>query len=89
MTSPSPRYADGPAIAAARRAQRLTQYDLAEIVGVSQVQISHIESGRRDAGIGLLSKLCDALHVDRGPFLRSDTDAKAAAFPATVKAAAA
>lgn len=88
MTSPSPRYADGPAIAAARRARHLTQYDLAELVEVSQVQISHIESGRREPGIGLLSRLCDALHVDRGPFLRSRTEAEAAGFPVAAEAAA-
>lgn len=89
MTSPPPRYVDGAAIAAARRAKRLTQYDLAELCEVSQVHISYIESGRREPSLGLLVKLHDHLGVDRGPWLRTEQQAIAAAYVAPVKAAAA
>lgn len=58
----------------------MTQGELAEAVGgVSHVQISHIESGRRDASLRLLSRICDVLGAPRGPFLRSEQEAFEAA----------
>lgn len=63
----------------------MTQADLAEAVGgIGQVHISHIESGHRDASLRVLSRLSEVLGVETGVFLRTETEALAAAAAAVV-----
>jgi len=51
-----------------RKDADLTQAALAALVGVSQVQISLIESGQREPSVGVLRKLAKALGVSLGAF---------------------
>lgn len=54
----------GENIAFYRRRMKLTQEKLAEIVGVNNVHISHIETGDRSASLDLVFAIADALGVE-------------------------
>jgi transcriptional regulator with XRE-family HTH domain len=53
----------GSLIMAARNAKRMTQADLAAVVGLSRAQIANIESGRSDFPLSRLRKMAEALGV--------------------------
>lgn len=47
-----------------RKDQKMSQVELAQASGVSQAQISHIESGlKKNPGVITIKKLADALNV--------------------------
>lgn len=47
-----------------RKQQGLKQQELAELVGVSEQHISHIECARTQASLPVLIKICNALNAD-------------------------
>lgn len=51
-------------IDAARERAGMTQDELAELVGVSQSQMSRMLSGVRPVTVPELLKMCDVLHLD-------------------------
>ena len=53
----------GHRIRKARRARGWTQKDLAKRAGVTQAQISHLESGERGASLDVLKHLMKALGI--------------------------
>ena len=59
----------GARIKAARKGARLTQEQLAEIIGISAKNLSFIETGRFGAGLETLVKICTALHVSADSLL--------------------
>ena len=63
----------GARLVALRKAAELTQTALAALVGVSQVQISLIESGQREPSVGTLRKLAKALGVSPGRLFGEET----------------
>lgn len=54
----------GMRVAAIRKARGLTQQELAERIDMSVVAIAYIETGRRWARLGTLTKIANALQVD-------------------------
>ena len=52
----------GQRIKQARKAQHLTQEQLAEVCGLSASFLGHIERGTRKASLETLYSLCEALH---------------------------
>ena len=54
----------GAAIKRLRASQRLTQYELAKIAGVSDAMVAHIESGRRNLPPAMLEKIASGLALD-------------------------
>jgi transcriptional regulator with XRE-family HTH domain len=55
----------GEVVKNARDSLRLTQRDLAAIVGVKASHIAYIENNQRRPSIALLGSLADALSLDR------------------------
>lgn len=53
----------GATLRQAREEQSLTQEQLAEMVGLKPIQITHIENGKNKFTFGVLSKLCRALGI--------------------------
>lgn len=51
-------------IAKMRKAQELTQDNLAAYLGVSRVQISHYERGEREISVNELNKLADLFGIE-------------------------
>ena len=47
----------------ARKANNLSQNELAEILDISREHLAKIETGKRTISLGLLFNLCDALHT--------------------------
>ena len=54
----------GKRIATIRKSRGFTQQELAEHVNMSVVAIAYIETGKRWARLGTLTKIADALQVD-------------------------
>jgi len=54
----------GKRVAEVRRSRKVTQQQLAEVVGMSVVAIAYIETGKRWARLGTLHKIAKALKVD-------------------------
>ncbi len=54
----------GNQILLARRAKKMLQSELAETSGVSINTIRNIESGKFDAKIGTIAKLCEVLGIN-------------------------
>ncbi len=52
------------ALKSIRLRHRLSQYDLADLIGVRQGTIQKIESGARLPSVPVLVDLADALHLD-------------------------
>ena len=44
-----------------REAHRVTQGDLAELVGISKSHLSRVESGERPAGAKLTERICSVI----------------------------
>lgn len=61
----------GKRIRTARRAQKLTQEELSEKVGISASFMGHIERGTRVASLETLVSLCNALHVSPQTLLQA------------------
>ncbi len=53
----------GKAIGRIRRQQKLSQIDLAVLVGIDRAYLSEIENGRRNVSINILFAIADALDV--------------------------
>ena len=53
-----------------RRVRNLTSEQLAELCGIDNTHIRHIESGSRSPSLGLLIRLCNALKVSPYYFLQ-------------------
>lgn len=53
-----------------RRMRNLTSEQLAELCGIDNTHIRHIESGSRSPSLGLLIRLCNALKVSPYYFLQ-------------------
>jgi transcriptional regulator with XRE-family HTH domain len=53
-----------------RRVRNLTSEQLAELCGIDDTHIRHIESGSRSPSLGLLIRLCNALKVSPYYFLQ-------------------
>jgi HTH-type transcriptional regulator/antitoxin HipB len=68
----------GAAIAAARKAQKLSQQDLAARTGIRQGTISEVERGKATAHLGKVLQLLAALGLD---VVISNRQGKAAASP--------
>ena len=56
-----------------RRAQHMTQEDLAEKLGISASFLGHIERGTRIASLETLVKLCQVLDTDPNYLLAAST----------------
>ena len=54
----------GMRVAAVRKSRGFTQQELAERIGMSVVAIAYIETGKRWARLGTLTKIANALKVD-------------------------
>jgi transcriptional regulator with XRE-family HTH domain len=54
----------GQLIAAARRARKLTQRDVARELGVTQSWVSHVESGNQKAWVGQILRLATWLGIE-------------------------
>lgn len=54
----------GSNIRSARKEKGWTQEKLAELSGINDKEVSHIEQGRRNITIDTLVKICNALNVD-------------------------
>ena len=52
-----------------RERKYLTQWQVADKIGVSQVQISHLENGNRPLDFPLVLQICEALHLDIKDFI--------------------
>ena len=59
----------GTLIRQARNSLRLTQRDLAAMVGVKASHIAYIENGQRNPSLGLLRRLADTLGLNRRELL--------------------
>lgn len=73
MTSTSERKlmkAFGARVAAVRKSRGFTQQELAEEINMSVVAIAYIETGKRWARLGTLTKIANALHVDVADLFR-------------------
>ena len=57
------RYALGERIYEARKRRKLTQSDLAEMVGISNTYLSHIENGSKNMSMDTFIDICNALGV--------------------------
>lgn len=55
-----------------RTKKRITQYELANILDVSRVQISNIENGRRGMNLKKLKVLCKYFKIDLSYFVSDD-----------------
>lgn len=55
----------------ARENLDLTQYDLADLMEVSQPLICYVERGERDIDLPLAVKICKILNVDLIDFLKT------------------
>lgn len=62
----------GKNIAQIRKAQGLTQDNLASYLGLSRVQISHYERGERDISVTELNKLSDLFGVELSELFEED-----------------
>lgn len=60
----------GKRVAEVRKAHGVTQQELAEATSMSVVAIAYIETGKRWARLGTLSKLAKALRVDVAEFFK-------------------
>lgn len=60
----------GMRVAAVRKSRGLTQQQLAEHVNMSVVAIAYIETGKRWARLGTLTKIANALRVDVADLFR-------------------
>lgn len=60
----------GMRVAAVRKSRGLTQQELAERTNMSVVGIAYIETGKRWARLGTLSKIARVLQVDVADLLR-------------------
>jgi len=60
----------GRRVAEVRKARRITQQELAEATGMSVVAIAYIETGKRWARLGTLSKISKTLKVDIAELFR-------------------
>lgn len=60
----------GARVAAVRKGRGFTQQKLAEEIGMSVVAIAYIETGKRWARLGTLTKIADALQVDIADLFR-------------------
>ena len=54
----------GKRVASVRKSKGVTQQQLAEQIGMSVVAIAYIETGKRWARLGTLSKIAKSLKVD-------------------------
>lgn len=54
----------GARVAVVRKSRGLTQQELAEAINMSVVAIAYIETGKRWARLGTLTKIANALQVD-------------------------
>ncbi len=61
----------GRRVAAVRKSRGLTQQELAEHINMSVVAIAYIETGKRWARLGTLTKIADALQVDVADLFRN------------------
>lgn len=61
----------GQQVAKVRKSRGLTQQELAEKIGMSVVAIAYIETGKRWARLGTLSKIAGALKVNIAELFRS------------------
>jgi len=59
-------------IAKIRKAQGLTQDNLASYLGLSRVQVSHFERGERDISVTDLNKLSDLFGIELSELLEED-----------------
>jgi len=59
-------------IAKMRKAQGLTQDNLASYLGLSRVQVSHFERGERDISVTDLNKLSDLFGIELSELLEED-----------------
>lgn len=69
----------GTILQSARKAQRLTQAELAERVGLSQSRISYLEKHASEINVGQLMRICVALGLELA--IRRHGQATAAAMP--------
>lgn len=53
----------GHAIAASRRHQRISQSELARRAGMDRAYLNHLEHGRRNPTLDLMSRVCAALEM--------------------------
>jgi transcriptional regulator with XRE-family HTH domain len=60
----------GQQLAKTRKGRGLTQQELAEKIGMSVVAVAYIETGKRWARLGTLSKIARALKVDIADLFR-------------------
>ena len=60
----------GARVAAVRKSRGFTQQELAEEINMSVVAIAYIETGKRWARLGTLTKIANALHVDVADLFR-------------------
>ncbi len=61
----------GMRVAAVRKSRGLTQQELAERINMSVVAIAYIETGKRWARLGTLTKIANALQVDVADLFKS------------------
>lgn len=64
-----PDFDAGVALRGARKRERLTQKQLAQLLGISQTHISEMEHGKRPIGKEMARRLAGALKVDYRVFL--------------------
>lgn len=60
----------GKRVAEVRKQRGVTQQQLAEATGMSTVAIAYIETGKRWARLGTLSKMAKSLRVDVSDFFK-------------------
>ena len=70
-------YQIGQRIRRFRRAQGLSQEQLAEQTGISVTHMSHIETGNTKLSLSVFAALAEALHVPADALLRDDPPAEA------------
>jgi transcriptional regulator with XRE-family HTH domain len=59
----------GKFIKAARESQGLSQYDVADMLGVCRSYLSYLERGKRDIDLSFALRLCDAVNADLRYFI--------------------
>jgi len=59
----------GEFIKAARECQKMSQVEVAEKIGITQVYLSHIERGDRNVDLVLALKICDVVKADMQSFV--------------------
>ena len=64
------RKAFGNIIKAARKRQNLFQQNICDQVGITQAYYSSIETGKREIGLVLANKICEALNVGFDDFMK-------------------